>query len=36
MGLFDDVMTSVLKAMVSDESKSDMEVDIEKRLFEGC
>ena len=30
MELFDDVMTSVLKAMVSDESESDVEVDVEK------
>ena len=34
-GLFDDVTTSVLKTLVSDESESDVEV-AGKRLFEGC
>ena len=29
-GLFDDVTTSVLKTLVSDESESDVEVDVGK------
>ena len=29
-GLFDDVTTSVLKALVSDESESDVEVNVGK------
>ena len=36
IGLLDDMMKSVLKALVSDKSESDMEVDVRKRLFEGC
>ena len=30
MGLFDDMITSALKALVSDESESDVQVDVEK------
>ena len=33
--LFDDMTASVFKALVSDESESDLEVDIGKWLFEG-